>query len=115
MEEVYLTIGPVSFRLKADLPIRMHETCADFSHRDKSLLQPYLVDCNIMLASESTKLEGRLIRQTASRAIFDRDGLELRVNFFDGMPVGIYKEQDEQHVEVEIRDEGQKEIIFSSL
>lgn len=114
MEEAYLTIGPVSFRLKADLPICFHETCADFSHWDKSLMQPYLVDCIVSLASKSTKLEGRLVRQTASRAIFDHDGLEQRVNFFNGLPYGIYKELDERHVEVEIRDDGQKEIVVSS-
>ena len=114
MEEAYLTIGPVSFRLLADLPIRFHETCDNFSHVDKSLLQPDVVDCTIKLTDKPTALEGRLIRQTATRAIFEHDGLELRVNLFNGMPTGIYKELDEHHVEVEIPNGGQQEITIST-
>ena len=115
MEEAYLTIGPVSFRLLADLPIRFHETCGNFSHVDKSLLQPDVVDCTIKLTDKPTTLEGRLIRQTATRAIFEHDGLEQRVNLFNGIPVGIYKEVDEHHVKVELPNGGQQEITISSF
>lgn len=115
MEEAYLTIGPVSYRLRAELPIRFHETCSNFSHTDPEGLQPYVVDCTIRLAQKPTQLEGRLVRQTPSRAIFQNGDLEQRVNLFEGMPVGLYKELDEHHVEVEIHDEGQQEIIISTF
>ena len=79
MEEAYITIGPVSYRLRAELPIRFHETCENFSHRDPEGLQPYVVDCTIRLAQKPTQLEGRLVRQTPSRAIFQNGDLQQEI------------------------------------
>ncbi len=115
MKEAFLTIGPVSFIMHAEIPLSITETCANFFHEDRSLLQPYQIDCSIKLVSRPSPFVGNVVKRSNNRIVFDHDGLEERINLFEGQVYGIYREQDDSHIVIEIRDEGQQKVIVSTF
>lgn len=113
-KEIYLTIGPVSYRLHSDIPISPQEDCANFFHTNKELLQPYCIDCEIKVNTRPIEVDGKIVKKNANRVIFDQNGLERRFIIFNNQIVGVYKELDDKHITVIVHDYGQPEIIANT-
>ena len=97
---LYMNIGPVSFEICSDDILDIDSQYKQFFFESDHHLS--VIKCYIKVTNQFEPIHGNLVYQNDERLIFDNDGLETRIHFFNKEPYGIYREIKENEIQIEV-------------
>lgn len=99
--KLYFKAGPVCIQINSNQKLTVDKRYKQFfiNQIDK---KSDIIFCNVKITQKSSTVQGRLIYQNGERMIFENNGNEIRIHFFNQQPYGIYREIDEDHFTLEV-------------
>lgn len=100
MNNMYYIVGPVCYRLTSTDELEINEAYKQYFF-DSPHNMNNIIECEIKITNEFDSIDGNLIYQNPERLIFEKNGLETRVHFWNQEPVGIYRELADNKIRIE--------------
>ena len=108
---LYIKIGPVCIKINSQYPLTIDPRYQHFFIDDISE-ENDIIDCDVKVTDDFSVVQGNLIYQNGERMIFDYQGKETRIHFFNQNPYGIYREIDDNHFTVKCKIIENNNIMF---
>lgn len=98
---LYIKIGPVCIKINSQYSLTIDPRYQHFFIDDISE-ENDIINCDVKVTDDFSVVQGNLIYQNGERMIFDYQGKETRIHFFNQNPYGIYREIDDNHFSIEV-------------
>lgn len=107
--ETYLSVGPVIFHIFSEEAFSIGENCSHFFRDSLEQIDHYkncrLIECRITRVEKFRTLTGQVVYQNPERMIFEHHGREQRLHAAGKDVFGIYYENDDNSIDIELSKE----------
>lgn len=109
---LFFQVGNICYKIQCDKELIVNPLYTQFFVHNPSV--NYIINCNVVITNSFKSVNGNIVYHGSERIVFDDNGIETRVHFFNNEPFGIYREIDEYNMEIEVI-QNEINIVFLEL